>query len=113
MGRIGIDWITDRRPTEDDGDHDGYVIMRRNPVTSQGIGIHWTYVNDAPWTYSPFYKQPEKPQPIPRKFASITRTVHEHGHTLDAISDDGSAWCLIAGDDHWEQLPDLPARQPK
>ena len=47
----------------------------------------------------------------PRRITSITRTVHHYGHTLDAIADDGTAWCMIAGDEGgWKKLPELPAK---
>lgn len=121
MGRVGIDWIKDRPPTEEDGDHEGYVIMRRNPVTNQGIGIHWSYVKDTPWAHSPFYKAPEKPKPTPRprRFISISRTIEPNSgtHVLDAIADDGTAWCMRLHmfdevPSEWLPVTQLPESQP-
>jgi len=46
-----------------------------------------------------------------RRFVSISRTVHDHGHTLDAIADDGTAWWKVADHTEWRQLSPLPARE--
>jgi hypothetical protein len=55
-------------------------------------------------------------EPLPRRFASLTRTVlPDGGHTLDAIDDDGRAWWLIVGNDEapdtWTELQPLPSRE--
>ena len=51
----------------------------------------------------------------PRRFVHLSRTVHEHGHTLDAIDEDGRAWWLITGmdDKEWTELQPLPSREDR
>jgi hypothetical protein len=60
-------------------------------------------------------RQPVRVNPTqPRRFVSISRTVHSAGHTLDAIADDGTAWWKVLGSDDqtdWHQLSSLPARE--
>lgn len=56
------------------------------------------------------------PTPTPRKFASISRTMTDFGHVMDAIDDDGVAWWMmtLAPDDsepEWHQLLPLPGRE--
>ena len=177
------DWITDRRPTEADGDKDGFVIARCGPdndvltylpwshpywkrvswvrllwrhtdmwvppaapeptkpalavgqrwrrrdgevvtvgLDSDGVFManHWRYTSNRT---VPFLNgsKPELdlvellPTPTPRKFASLTRTVTDFGHTIDAIDEDGVAWWMtLATDDsepEWHQLLPLPGKE--
>lgn len=189
MGRVGINWVTDRLPTEADADSDGDVHVadrgysqwnnvkkhekwcvtyywepREEPQerdvspTSEerdlqafhewmrteaesrmrGLPLHTLdsvrYLLRKAWAIAALNARrkqqadAEKPQPQiiwpqddsvevlwrcnnKRRIITIFRTVHEYGHTLDAIADDGTAWCLIAGNESWEQLPELPMKE--
>ena len=123
-------WITDRPPTEADGDKDGDVWVRVRP--KQVIGIHWSYVGiGTPWRRSQFSLTPApqpEPEPIdaeftqPRRFVSISRTILNGNHIIDAIDDEGVAWCMRFDtqphrpavppkDLKWQQLLPLPARE--
>lgn len=124
-------WITDRRPTEADGDSDGDVLARYHPDSDGHCYLHWSHVGEAtPWRHwsrwqppalPPLpdqYFQPSQPtKPSPRRFVSVTRTVHEFGHTIDAIDEDGVAWWMaLTTDDpyqepEWHQLTPLPGRE--
>ncbi len=111
-------WITDCLPTEADGDRDGDVWVRIRPDHWIGMHRHWSHVGiGTPWQRSHLWRPPA-PQPEPaaramqsRRFVSISRTVHDHGHTLDAIADDGTAWWKDADHTEWRQLSPLPARE--
>ena len=175
------DWITDRRPTEADGDEDGDVRARYHPDGDGYSFLHWSHVGEAtPWKHcanwqlptaapeptptkpalavgqrwrrrdgevvtvyctggdgflvgelsydpngtAPFPGTGPKPEfdliellptPTPRKFASLTRTVTDFGHIIDAIDDDGVAWWMITSPDgpepEWHQLTPLPGRE--
>ena len=111
------DWITDRRPTEADGDKDGDVLARQSPNGDDYSYRHWSYVGEAtPWKHFENWQPPAATEPTPRKFASLTRTAHGFGHTIDAIDDDGVAWWMVIGPDdcsdtEWHQLLPLPGRE--
>ena len=55
------------------------------------------------------------PTPTPRKFASLTRTIDDLGHIIDAIDEDGVAWWMTPATDdpepEWQQLTPLPGRE--
>lgn len=67
-------WITDRPPTEADGDKDGDVWVRVRPDRVIGFHMHWSYVGiGTPWRRSQFWlppaPQPEpEPEPIDAEF---------------------------------------------
>ena len=177
------DWITDRRPTEADGDRDGLVIARCGLDNHVLTYLHWSHpywnlVSRARllWRHTDTWQPPATPEPeptkpalavgqrwrrrdgevvtvgldsngllkagywcyqsdgiapgagshtdlielltptpTPRKFASLTRTVTDFGHTIDAIDEDGVAWWMtLAMDDsepEWHQLTPLPGRE--
>jgi hypothetical protein len=51
------EWITDRLPTQADGDGDGYVWMRLSPLTTMHFSVHWSYVGSAaPWQHTPSWQ---------------------------------------------------------
>ena len=106
---------------------------RRRDGVMVTVGLHsdgsfkaggWGYTPDgmAPFPTGPAPRleliellTPE-PTPTPRKFASLTRTAHGFGHTIDAIDDDGVAWWMVIGPDdcsdtEWHQLLPLPGRE--
>ena len=120
------DWITDRRPTEADGDEDGEVLLRRfadyrrdSTTGSRDALVDWRHIGEGvPWKRTGTWESPATPEPAPtpRKFASLTRTAHGFGHTIDAIDDDGVAWWMVIGPDdcsdtEWHQLLPLPGRE--
>lgn len=46
-------WITNRRPTEADGNHNGAVRIRKYPDKMLGANVHWTYVGcGVPWVHA-------------------------------------------------------------
>lgn len=114
-----MDWITDRQPTEADGDAAGDVVIRLDH--DQWDMTEWYNVPEStPWlAFKPAdaadflnsiagaVKDGQR-----RRIVSITRTVMASGdHTIDAVADDGTAWWMIAGvTDGWTQLPALPDR---
>ena len=53
-------WITDRRPTEADGDRDGYVCMERRPGHRDNPSmVHWSHVGAGiPWRHTVYWKPP-------------------------------------------------------
>jgi hypothetical protein len=57
-------WITDRLPTEADGDMDGDVQIRRAPGTDLFRFLHWSYVGaGVPWQRTVFWQPPAEPAP--------------------------------------------------
>ena len=113
------DWITDRPPTAADVDSDGDVVARYHPDDDDYCYMHWSYVGaGVPWRHCVGAGVPPtdlEPAPTPRKFASLTRTVTDHGHIIDAIDDDGVAWWMMLSTDdpesEWQQLTPLPGRE--
>ena len=114
------DWITDRRPTEADGVRAGLVLAQYHPDNDGFYYMHWSYVGEAtPWKRCASWQPPTAPEPAPtptpRKFASLTRTVTDFGHVIDAIDEDGVAWWMITSPDgpepEWHQLTPLPGRE--
>ena len=100
---------------------DGDVLVQVRPKSVVGTCLHWAYVSPGtPWRHTTFWKifneapKPDARATKPRRFVSISRTVHIAGHTLDAIADDGTAWWKALGSDdqtEWQQLSPLPARE--
>jgi len=114
------DWITDRQPTEADGDFEGEVAVCRSPKVDEHSWMHWSYVGPStPWKHTlgwtPPWPQPALAAPTtePRQFVSIRRTiVAGEDHILDAIADDGTAWCLrMSLRSSWSPISPLPARE--
>jgi hypothetical protein len=115
-----MNWITTRRPTEADGDDDGYVVVLNHPKLAGGGYFHWSIVpagmaweHVSTWTpadpdSAPNPVPPAEPWPLPRLFAApIRRTLMPNGKMiLDAIADDGTCWEWHFGS--WTQIPPLP-----
>lgn len=114
-----LPWITDRPPTEADGDKDGDVIALL-PDKKSWCAHHWTVV-ELGQAWLPFTlptAAPSTPEPTPstrtpltRRIVSITRTIHGATETIDAIADDGTAWWMVPGEVDWTQLPALPKQE--
>jgi len=123
-------WITDRRPTEADGDENGEVVLRRfsdgrqdSTTGSFDALVDWRHIGEGvPWQHTGVWQspapaaEPEPPTATPRKFVAISRTVWMDGggsqaHTLDAIDEDGVAWWKLACETFWRQTTPLPAKE--
>ena len=114
------EWITDRRPTEADADADGDVRLRKHHNNDYSFA-HWSYVAaGAPWQHTYLWKpptvavapEPAAPATQPRRFVAISRTMRpEGGYILDAIDEDGVAWCQVVGVTKWLRHKELPARE--
>lgn len=114
------DWITDRQPTEADGDVEGEVEVCRSPLVDEATWMHWSYVGPStPWKHGLGWTPPgpqlapAAPTTEPRRFVSISRTiVSDEDHFLDAIADDGTAWVLrmnvCSGSGRWRPMAPLP-----
>ena len=58
------EWITDRLPTEADGDRDGVVWMRHVSGPQYNFFAHWSHVGPgAPWQRTIYWKPPAQPTP--------------------------------------------------
>ena len=64
---MSSNWITDRPPTEADGNEEGSVIVRRMPEKDFGAPVHWSHVGaGVPWRRSVFWKPPaQAAEPAP------------------------------------------------
>lgn len=63
-----MDWITDRPPTEADGDRDGDVCVSTRPGALAGTYayLHWSYVKaGTPWRHSSYRETTAVPEPEP------------------------------------------------
>jgi hypothetical protein len=111
------EWITDRPPTEADGDGAGDVRMVLRPG---GCGVyylaHWSYVGSgAPWQHTADWQPPTEPAPTePDRIASrrvvqiAFDAVDAETSALIALCDDGSMWCSATGSPGWTELPAIP-----
>ena len=112
------EWITDRPPTEADGDMDGDVRMVPAPGADfdDYVLVHWSYVGDAvPWQHTPSWRPPAEPAPTePDRIASrrvvqiAFDAVDAETSALIALCDDGSMWCSATGSPEWTELPAIP-----
>ena len=60
------EWITDRLPTEADGDQDGDVRMQASPGEGSDsyFIIDWSHVSPgAPWQHTDYWQPPTEPTP--------------------------------------------------
>ena len=79
-------WITDRLPTEADGDMDGDVRMVRAPHANPDdyLLVHWSYVGPgAPWRRTSRWKPPTEPTPTETdRIAALEQRVAELEATM-------------------------------
>ena len=74
------EWITDRPPTEADGDQDGDVWMVLRPnVSAPWYLAHWSCVGaGAFWRHTSYWEPPTEPAPAePDRIAALERRVAE------------------------------------
>jgi len=69
-----FEWITNRLPTEADGDSDGDVRLRRGK--NFGL-VHWSYVGPgAPWQHTSYWKPSAEPETTePDRIAALEQRV--------------------------------------
>jgi hypothetical protein len=59
-----MEWITDRRPTEADGDHDGDVLLRLRPGYDRCSYCHFSLVGEGShWCHSEHWQPAPAPEP--------------------------------------------------
>jgi len=110
------EWITDRLPTEADGDAYGDVRRRHWSDPSKYDLAHWSHVGPgAPWQRTSYWKPPAQPTPTePDRIASrrvvqiAFDSVDAETTALIALCDDGSMWCSATGSRGWTELPAIP-----
>jgi len=73
------EWVTDRLPTEADGDRDGNVWMRHMSGPEYNFFAHWSHVGPgAPWQRTIYWKPPTEPTPTePDRIAALEQRVAE------------------------------------
>jgi hypothetical protein len=73
------EWITDRPPTEADGDMDGDVRMVLRPGSEYNYFAHWSHVGSAaPWQHTSCWEPPTEPTPTePDRIAALEQRVGE------------------------------------
>jgi hypothetical protein len=80
------EWITDRPPTEADGDMDGDVRMKLAPNAGleDWACVHWGYVGDAaPWQHTSYWEPPAQPTPTETdRIAALEQRVAELEATM-------------------------------
>jgi hypothetical protein len=86
------EWITDRLPTQADGDMDGDVYMRRAPGSDGARLIHWTFVwPGMDWLRTSFWQPPTEPAPTettgiePDRIAALEQRVAELEAALQRV----------------------------
>ncbi len=78
------EWITDRLPTEADGDMDGFVFMRHVSSPEYNFFAHWSHVGPgAPWQRTIYWKPPTEPTPAEHdRIAALEQRVAELEATM-------------------------------
>jgi hypothetical protein len=76
---LAYKWITDRLPTEADGDGEGDVCMRRAPGSDSARFIHWAFVwPGMDWRRTSCWQPPTEPAPTePDRIAALEQRVAE------------------------------------
>ena len=105
------EWITDRLPTEADGDGDGDVRMMYGPGSDDYTFAHWSHVgHGAPWQRTSCWEPPTEPTPTePDRIASrrVVQIAASTSLDLFALCDDGTIWINVSRSD-WAELPAIP-----
>jgi hypothetical protein len=83
----GAEWITDRLPTEMDGDMDGDVRMRRKPCSNEYSYAHWSHIGlGCPWQRTDYWQPPTEPTPTePDRIVALEQRVAELKRGEDAV----------------------------
>lgn len=110
-----LPWITDRLPTEADGDDDGYVIVS-TPTQRKWYRQYFRLVSCGQ-SWLPFPTPAAMPEPAaaavttptsqPRRIVSIALDAD----SVAAVADDGTSWWLGGDGTKWTQMPALPDRE--
>ena len=105
-----LTWITDRPPTEADGDEDGYVIVS-TPTQRKWYRLYFRLVSCGQ-SWLPFPPPAAAPEPAtpashPRPIVNIALDAD----SVAAVADDGTAWWLSGDGTKWTQMPALPDRE--
>jgi hypothetical protein len=75
----GAEWITNRLPTEADGDMDGDVRLRLEPGSGEHDLVHWSRIGPGvPWQHTSYWEPPAEPIPTePDRIAALEQRVGE------------------------------------
>jgi hypothetical protein len=96
------EWITDRLPTEADGDGDGDVRMVLRPNVSDDYNFaHWSHIGlGVPWQHTRFWEPPTEPATTePDRIAALEQRVAELAARIAQIDDaTARAFHLIQAD---------------
>jgi hypothetical protein len=96
------EWITDRLPTEADGDMEGNVWMRHVSSPEHNFFAHWSHVGPgAPWQRTSYWKPtaepdrikptPTEPTPTEPDWAALGWITHRQPTKADADYE-GAVW---------------------
>jgi hypothetical protein len=81
------EWITDRLPTEADGDRDGVVWMRHSSGSEYNFFAHWSHVGpDAPWQRTIYWKPPAEPDRIAALEQRVVRHLRDQDELIAAMA---------------------------
>ena len=80
------EWITNRPPTEADGDPVGHVRMKCRPWDNEQCLAHWSYVGAAaPWQHTSAWMPPTEPTPTePDRIAVLVAALEVRVMKLEA-----------------------------
>ena len=77
-----LEWITNRLPTEADGDREGEVRLKRKPGFTECsfVLVHWSIVGSgAPWQHTSYWKQSAEHETTePDRIAALEQQLKEH-----------------------------------
>ena len=89
------EWITDRLPTEADGDGSGDVRLRRRPGPSAEFNFaHWSHVGPgAPWQHTSYWQnhnptptEPDRIAALEQRLESLEQLFWAHKHEAQPVS---------------------------